>query len=382
MVGEGGGVGGAMRALRLVVVFTLAAATAEVRMRAWSSPPVERWRVAVSTRGTPVADDRAVFAVAKDRRVLALNKLTGAAFWQSPVGSADSTLPGTTLRLAPSLVIVGDSDVVALDRAMGRERWRVRGADGDAIGRYLGEVSGDVVLTGSATGAIYAISADTGRVLWRTMVAGGRATVFAPVLRGSQVLAAFTVFDVPRRAGLAILDASTGAVRSLLPLPADNGDAVGWGGGLAADDTHVLVSGDSGRVWQFDLRRAAPVWSIAGPADGNLYHEAIAIGASYFFVGSFDGSVAAYASADHRLAWRFQDPRLGSMGVGLLTVRGVVICPFAGALVALDERTGRELWRVTGAVPANPAVPFVAQHRMYVAGRDGLAAFSFDGDTV
>lgn len=372
----------ALRLGRLVLALVLASITSEARARAWSGPPVELWRVAIATRGTPAADDLAVFAMAKDRRVLALNKLTGAALWQSPVGSADSTLPGTAIRLASSLVIVGDSDVVALERATGRPRWRVRGTDGDAIGRYLGEVSGDVVLTGSATGAIYALSTETGHVRWRATISGRRTTVFAPVVRGSQVVAAFTVFDGPRRAGVAILDAQTGTVRSIVALPGDNGDAIGWGGGLAADDRHVLVSADSGRVWQFDARQTAPAWSIAGPADGNLHHTAIAIGASHFFVGSFDGSVAAYASADHRLAWRFEDPRLGSMGVGLLNVRGVVICPFAGALVALDERTGRELWRVAGAVPANPAVPLVAQHRMYVAGRDGLAAFSFVGETV
>jgi len=136
-----------------------------------------------------------------------LDARTGKVIW-SHVVSDYTGIPGDVARTSPSLIgntlIVGDlrhPDVLGIDARTGELRWRTQ-VHPDPKGIMTGSpvLSGDVIFTGVSAsgasgpgatfrGAIVALNAHTGQILWRTYslpdnggVAGGYAgaTMFSP----------------------------------------------------------------------------------------------------------------------------------------------------------------------------------------------------------
>ena len=106
--------------------------------------------------------------------------------------------------------------LVGLDPDTGAERWRVRLGVGDAqveSGHIAGTpvyVDGVAYVPSPISGRIFAVRADSGRVLWSTDV-GAR--------RGSVLVTQGAVIAATQDTTLVVLDVATGHVRCRLPLP-------------------------------------------------------------------------------------------------------------------------------------------------------------------
>lgn len=160
--------------------------------------------------------------------------------------------------------------------------------------------SGSVVYAGSQDGAIYALDAHTGMLLWRydtgSPVEGG------PIVAGGVIYAG------------------------------------------EADGSIVALQATTHReLWRYhtgDIVRAAPA-----VANGIVY------------AGSSDDHLYALRAGDGTLLWRFA-ARDWFAGTPLVTGGMVYAGSFDGTLYALDARTGAEVWHLTtpGAVAVSPTI--------------------------
>jgi hypothetical protein len=137
--------------------------------------PVLAWRLQTGgpVRSSPVIADGVVYIGTTDGRVCAIDLASGAARWTTPIGSAVVSAPA----LSADRVFVNTRRVVvvALDRRSGKEVWRTNtGSDlathpGGEHWDYFSSspiLAGSAIIVGSGDGQLYALTADSGAVLW------------------------------------------------------------------------------------------------------------------------------------------------------------------------------------------------------------------------
>ncbi|MCB2177109.1 MAG: PQQ-binding-like beta-propeller repeat protein [Actinomycetales bacterium] len=322
-----------------------------------SAPPAERWRVPGSLIG--VAGD--VVLVGDQRRgVQAVDAATGAVVWaRAETGSCAMAVPdafaatarpdGEPRRLvcgwAPGQVGREATSVEVLDPATGR-RLSTASLPGSAGWWFVDH--GDAFLVAAALdGAFTALRLDTssGRVVWSFR--SGDALVqpgggfSASGLSSDEIMAAGSggTIRLTQDTGVAttgrpILTARTAEHTSPLP-----GGAQVLGG-RDTDGTAVVraLAADGTARWTVPGRLAAPATDdrslgdlvVAVPADGR--------------------GLMALDAADGRVRWRAPGAPTGVEA----RVNGVLVTADRGRVVALDLRTGTQLWQAvpygTGAV--------------------------------
>ena len=168
--------------------------------------------------GRPAVRDDSVYSLSRAHEIVSLDKTTGAIRWRRPLPLANgeySRVPmGSVVESTTDAVIVGDYDVLALDRRTGRLMWRFSPEDGYAPGLYLGVVTEDSVYTGSPGGRLHAIDLSNGRSRWSlSLEERHQTTVYQPIVDRGIVLAGYTVFERPTRGGVMAVEARTGIER-------------------------------------------------------------------------------------------------------------------------------------------------------------------------
>lgn len=314
------------------------------------------WHVAGEGRGTPTVTGADAYFLSKRHEVVAVDMTTGRVRWRRSVGSGADTM-GARLIATPSGVVVGDYDVVALDRE-GRERWRFAPEDGYGAGVYLGAFGRGLLFAGSPSGKVFAIDERTGGERWSSAVGDIRdGTVVAPVVDGSLVFVGVRAREGVARGAVAAFDMETGRERwhRVLPSPADPSIVAGLAGGplVAAEDV-VVASGD-GVVHLFDRltgRYRGRLPPVREPPGGlvplSQDYRALAANGRLLFVGSLSGLVVAYDLDTRRERWR-QRPLGASIAFGLASDDKVVYVPYlSGHLVALRVADGATRWQTTG----------------------------------
>jgi outer membrane protein assembly factor BamB len=232
-------------------------------------------------------------------------------------------------------------------------------------------VEGERVFGGIAGDAV-ALDARTGEVLWRTRVRGTNTSLAA-----RNILAGDGQLFLAEPDGVYSLDAATGAIRWRFRPPEQADFArtalderafyVGtWGRhvyALARADGAVLWSADLGPDWPAS---AQPRVNGVTAADGTLYVAAQRTrvpGTSYM-----TGLVIALDARTGREIWRYEgpDPRNENLILAPAAVAGSrVLAVETGRLAfvfALDRATGRELWRT----PLSPSSGI--DHELVVVG--------------
>lgn len=304
----------------------------------WSAPLLIDNRVIVSTGDREfVALDPPRYAVAGARAsdIIALSARTGGILWEYDLagsGAPASTLAGDTLVHHD-----GSSEVVAVDARSGAYRWRefiastassnaaatidadriatsgafpncvviMRARDGSVLHRVcftpaaLGFAQAKIVSSGSriygtyylAEGVpaehLYAIEADSGRVLWD--VVAGRGAAAAPLpqltLYGQTIIA-----GSPFRNAVQAFDTQTGARVWETPL---RGRSVG---GAAIRGAHVYTADSAGWITMLD----GATGTIAGSyhTGGDMQNSTPAVIGNLFIIGSEAGDVHAIPLAD------------------------------------------------------------------------------------
>lgn len=322
----------------------------EPGMTVWSSPSVGE------------VDGRAVlFAGSYDRNVYAFDAASGEVLWRFTTGGAVLGTPVVRAHGAHRTVLAASSDriVYALDAADGRRLWSHAVEDyrptlggarlaAPALGQARGTAAAFVAhwvfdrsLAGSLQrGAVTALDAESGAVLWRTELSDNEMT--APVF--AEVGGRGLLFVGSSNGGLYALDADSGAV-----------------------------------IWrrvELDAVRSPPALLDVG-------------GAPRLLAASKYGTLRALDAATGEVAWSYRtaDRITGSPAVAMAGARPVALVgSHDQALHAVDAATGRPLWRhvTRGGLYGSPclagplAIAAAWDHRLHAVGAErGEARWSF-----
>ena len=371
------------RVTRPILLFVLTVAWAAKGRVAYSAPSDALWNVGTPARGQPVVVGTSAYFLGDDHKVRAVDVETGGVKWTTSTGEAGSAMPGAHLVAADGLVIVGDYNVVAFDQVTGVQRWRFRPVTGYGAGLYIGSVGKGVVFAGSPAGVMYAIDTRTGRERWVVVLDEGRAaTVFRPLSEGANVVAGYTVFQTPKRGGVIVVDAETGALRWKKPFPpsADATLPTNWAGGPLIVDGLVIATSGEGVIHALALSNKRELWTIANPArwpNATADFRPLARAGDLLLAGSLNGDVVAYDLRTLQLRWR-KEPEEGSVSFEISSDSESVFVPFAsGSVIAFDVRDGSVQWRRGGSSSGYIWPPIVSGGKIYFAGsQSGLSAFA------
>lgn len=347
------------------------------------------WTVPGAAVGSPAADDTTAFFLSMSHEVVAIDAASGRVRWRRPTSESGYGGTGASVVVAGSVLVVGDYNLVAFDRRTGAERWRFVPTEGYGPGFYLSHAAADdgVIHAGSPSGRVYALDAETGRLRWRTVVADdGKTTVFSPRAHGALIAAGYTEFVAPNRGGIVLLRADTGHVvwKRPFPPPTNRSLSVNWAGGPVFADDLVIVSSGDGVIRAYDVAEGIERWSIApltmNPrtlVDPERDFRGLAIAGPLLVSGSLTGVVVAYDLASRQERWRYTGERLGSVIFRIGATDDTVYVPFAGGtLLALRARDGVELWRVGDWKASILWPPILWQKLVIVSGAvDGFSAF-------
>jgi outer membrane protein assembly factor BamB len=187
-----------------------------------------------------------------------------------------------------------DNELVALDLANGRQAWSFRGApplDPDFLNVLATPaVSSDRVYFAGADGVVYALSAHSGAVLWKSLIGS---PIVTPL-----VLVSDTVCFGTRDGRLLRADLSHGEPKAEIRL-----------GGMPAGPPTIAgksvliysVEGDSGVLNALDVSLAARRWSRRAPRGWSSPRPYLWRGS--VLAGSEAGQLAALAIDDGALLW-------------------------------------------------------------------------------
>ncbi len=359
--------------------------------------PGPRWQTVLGGAiYAPVAvQDNTVFVGSSTGSFSALDASTGAFKWTFAAGKP---IHGAATLSTGQVSFVSDNGYLfALDSATGAEKWRYDLGDASSSRMLPHQVvsnSGefDFVVTapkpierdgtlyvGAGDGGVHAVTAATGKALWRFAGTGSIRTdalvtadsVYVGSLDGQ-------FFALERATGKERWRKDTRAALTSSPALVDGKLIIGNRGGLLA----ALNPADGSVLWRMTM------WGSAVESDP------VAGAGSTFYIGSSDlRRVSAIDAADQKVLWRTDvygwawprpavtDTTVFASAIG---VQPYEIRHFGG-LHALDRRTGALRWRW----PAPPApgsyisglaaAPVVVGKMLYVGGLNGtLYAFPVD----
>lgn len=324
-------------------VAALAAGVGVLMLRGRTPAAPEQWRygqvqaVPASAADGVVVHDHSMYVLRADGRglrIVAVDAATGAARWEAAGESVGYLAADTDHVYCLASPGRGALALVALDAATGREQWRYE----QPWPHPLREPSRPVPLTGgrvcwSADGVLHVLDAATGKPRWTHVVAEGR-----PL---SPAVASGADLFVVSPAALHCLAGATGDELWQQGL----GEAVGGGRPLLAiDGGRAYIArprpGSGADVFCLDLATRALVWRRAAPAARFLL-------AADGVVCLRGGSVTAIDAATGGMLWSRR-----AEGCGPLTWFDgrlhLVDSAEPGRVVALEPRTGRAAWELSG----------------------------------
>ncbi len=253
------------------------------------------------------------------------------------------------LEFAPVLcgrkiyVLKNNAALYALSRRTGKPRWKRKlgalAASSPACGHG---VIYAVVLErtrGSKGGRVVAVSAKNGRTMWSRKLPSRAES--SPLLHNGKLYFGTengTVYALRARTGKVVWRyRADGAVK----------------GAIALDSGKLYFGDYAGKVQAIRLSTGRKVWKVKtkgrrlGIGAGNFYSSA-AVSYGRVYIGSTNGNVYSFGSADGKLAWRrdtgdfvYASPAVGRPPGGRPTV---YIGSYNGRFYALDARTGRTRW--------------------------------------
>ncbi|MET7461813.1 PQQ-binding-like beta-propeller repeat protein [Nonomuraea sp. NPDC005501] len=328
-------------------VSALDAATGAVRWRYRTGGPVEDGHVVA--HGT-------VYAASRTGRLVALDTGTGRPRWSRRI-----TVFGRLVVAAGRLYLwtrhpawSSKAELVALDAASGKQLWSFQPA-GDML-TPKPVLAGDVVLTGSDHGVMYALSPATGTEQRRYRLGTEHDRIL--LLR-----AGTTVYATSSNGDVNAVDAVSGEIRwrsritgtiSVRPVVAGR---------------TVYVGDDEGTTHALDAATGAPLWAFQAEGDQPMFAWSAAVADGLLYTVGRDRTLYALDTATGRTRRRLPLP--GGRDTGPVAADGTVyVSDREGTLYALDPATGavRSRFRTGGNAQTDPVV---ADGFVYVGSSNG-----------
>jgi len=260
--------------------------------------------------GTPLVAGDVVVISSDDRRpegvghVYAIEASSGTVRWKTRIGRgsmADVVRQGDRLY-----AVTLDNVLVALDVAKGEPVWSFRGApplDPDFLNvQNAPAVTSDRVFFGGADGVVYALSPDSGEVLWQSEI-GSR--ILTPVVLVSDALCFGT-----RDGRLLLADLAHGKPKAELRL-----GQIPFGPPTVAGKSVLIysVEGEAGVLNAFDASLAARRWSRGAPRTWSSPRPYLWRG--LVLAGDEGGELDALAVEDGAVLWaRHLDGEIRGIG--------------------------------------------------------------------
>ncbi len=311
---------------------------------------------------------------------------TGQGQWRAPVSTfawTFETLPsaggGNRIYASPVLsaegtVYIGNSRFYALDAATGRKKWQFYAEDASFNGSAA--IGTDHCLyLGCDDANLYALNADTGKILWQMKMGGA--------VRSSPTIGADgTLYVGSADKSLYALDSRTGQQKWAFSTEHDVASApvLGASGLIYCQNwgtLYALGSKDGKPVWTYKAQD--DLYTKGNPAvgkDGTLYAAFVLKGPDKDGLGS----VVALNGTTGKPLWTtglpryiFASPALGANGL-------LYVGCGDGKLYALDAKTGKITWTFeTGIhIQASPAVGI--DGTVYIGSYD-KSLYAIDGST-
>jgi outer membrane protein assembly factor BamB len=291
----------------------------------------------------PVIYGERIFQLADDAVLSAIDKRTGHAFWNRPLGRLSASCPAVTASTVfVTIMSSGQADdpgrAVALNSRTGAIRWS-RFLPSPSESSPL--IDGGRLFFGSQNGIVYALNARTGDVLWTYHSDG--AVKASPTLSGG-----------------------------------------------------VLYFGDySGHVQAVSEQSGRRLWlsSSEGALLGSgTFYSTAAVVYGRVFLGNTDGRVYAYDASTGRLDWATQTGAYVYASPAVTDAPGlgptIYLGSYSGLFYAIDARSGRISWqfdahgRISGSATIIGRTVYFAdlgQHRTYGLGiSTGRVLFEMD----
>ena len=338
--------------------------------------PGHGWAVA------PSVDSSTAYYGSFEHQVVAIDKAAGRVRWTRSTAVTGPYTNGHNTVLAAGVVAIGDVDVHAFDRTTGEPRWVFRPANGDRTGHGWLASDGATIYADSPEGRVYAIDGASGAQRWATDLTGGRemTSTMHPTLEGGVLFVGVYRLGFNGTGALAALDAGSGRVlwtREFAPESA--GQYSGSFGGAAYHGDKVIVSAEDGRVYA--LRRATGDLVWIAPRVHELpplgpFNDArpLAVGGDVVVVGSSLGIVVGLDAGTGRELWRSSN-ETSSVSGAIAVDDNAAYVGHSSSLVVYGLRSGAVLW-ASFARPDNRggywAPPAIDGDRLYVPARDGF----------
>jgi outer membrane protein assembly factor BamB len=286
----------------------------------------------------PALDKGNVFAASHKGHVVAIALETGRHVWET-----DLKLPLSAGPVAGSgVVVVGSSkgNVVTLDEGTGKELWRMRVNSELLSAPAIGE---HAVVLRSVDGRLRGLNIQTGQELWSVeqqvprLSLRGTAT---PVIARDVAICGFDngkIMAVSLANGDTVWDTTLSSphgrtelerlvdVDSAVRVMDDNVYAVGFQGRIA------MLALDSGQVW----------W-----AHDMSSNRGLTVDADTVFVSQADGAVVALRQRDGSELWHNDKIKRRNLSTPAMTSTAIVVADYQGYVHWLDKKTGALVARV------------------------------------
>jgi len=340
--------------------------------------PADEWR---QFRGTPRLTGNSSTTLPATLKVL----------WTYDVGD----LIDSSAAIANGVVYVGggNGDLIALDLASGKLRWKY--STGNLIGESSPTVSGSAVYIGDLGGLVHAVNVADGKGLWtyRTaseiksspVVADGAVLIgsydgslyaFEP-MSGKlkwKVMTNGMVHATPAvQNGLAFIAGCDSMLRAIRIADGKEAYRIDSGAYTGAspliDGTHAYFGTFNNEVLAFDLQRRRPLWRYADPDRRFPFYSSAALAKGRIILGGRDKSIHAIDVKTGKAAWTFATrARVDSSPV--IVGDRVYVGSSDGRLYVLDVVSGKKVWEFD-AGSALTASPAVAAGRLVIGSQDG-----------
>jgi len=306
----------------------------------------------------PVVAYGKVFLGSIDKKVYALNQMTGEKIWEFTTGKGIYCV----LAVANGKVFVGSEDgkVYSLDQTTGAKIWDYN--IGVELCSSPAVVEGRVYV-GAVNGKVYALAESTGKELWN-FTTGGAIAYSSPAIAGNSLFIGSCdgyLYALNRYSGdeqwkskTRISDGKFYVVSS----PAVSGDRV------------FISSLAYNKTYAFDIYTGSVVWEYM---TGGRIWASPAVAYNKVFIGSEDGKVY---SLDQTTGAKIWDYNIGGPILSLAVADGIVIVPSSnGKIYALHQFNGSKAWEIqVGGANDQGTCPAIADGKIYVVFRNTLYA--------